>query len=422
MRWWNPIAALRKTERGAARFLVRLAVCAVPFALVTISCRQVPDPRAQASSRRILFYQDPMHPSYKSGRPGIAPDCNMPLVPVYAEDDGGSEPSRIHLNPAQEQAIGLQTETVLDEAGAGEVRALGRVQAEESRTFKVTAGVDGWIRNVRGGETGSFVAKGQALASYYSRDIYSPQQAYLYAKDSLDRIRVSKAATPEQTSLADKQLKQARDYLEFIGMTGPQIADLEHSGQESREVTLGAPVSGVVLERRVSEGTRFSKGEVLWEIADIRSVWVAAELFQEDLAAVAGARTATVGIPGGGTYQALIDSSLPRFESTDRVAKLRLTARNPGYKLLPGMVVEVLLPKPLSHGITVSAEAVVGNGIRPRVFVRDSSGELEARAVTTGWQNAGRVQILSGLKAGERVVTSGAFLIDSESRMNQRLP
>jgi RND family efflux transporter MFP subunit len=272
---------------------------------------------------------------------------------------------------------------------------------------------------VYSGETGSFVTKGQALAAYYSRDIASPQQAYLYAWDSDDRIRASKTASLEQRELAAKQVKQARDYLEFLGMTARQIADLERYRQEGREVTLGAPTAGVVLERKVSEGTRFAKGDVLWEIGDIESVWVAADLFPEDLASVSGLRTAIVELPDGSEYEAPVHSSLPRFETADRVARLRLTAKNTAHKLLPGMTVTVRLRKALARGLTVPAESVIESGIRPRVFVLRGDGGLEARAVNTGWRSAGRVQILSGLRAGEQVVVRGAFLIDSESRISE---
>jgi len=391
-----------------------IVVCLGAFG--ACSCRNAP--LRNPSARKVLYYHDPMHPSYKYDRPGIAPDCNMALTPVYA-DEGEFKPSVVKVDAAQARAIGVRTEAARDEAASGEMRTVGRVQAQESRTYQVTAGADGWIRKVRGGETGSFVAKGQALASYYSRELTSPQQAYLYALDSFERLRLSPAGSGEQKDLAAKQLSQARDYLEFLGMTGPQIADLERTRQESREVTLGAPAAGVVLQRRVSEGSRFAKGDVLWEIADIDSVWIGADLFAEDLASVSGAPTAGVILPDGSEMEAAADSSLPRFETADRVAKLRLTLRNPGHKLLPGMTVTVRLRKPRRKGLTVPADSVLEAGISPRVFVQRDDGSFEARAVSTGWRSAGRVQILSGLEPGERVVAAGAFLIDSESRIQE---
>ena len=395
-------------------------VPAITLCLSALQCSCERASQAQVLTRKVLYYHDPMHPSYRSDRPGIAPDCNMALTPVFA-DEAPSSPARVHVNQAQATAIGLHTEAARSETGAGEVRTVGRVQALESRRFQVTAGAEGWIRKIYGGETGSFVTTGQPLASYYSRELYSPQQAYLYAQDSLKRSRGAKGVTPEQLDLAEKQVTQARDYLEFLGMTDPQITALEHSRQESREVTFGAPAAGVILERKVSEGSRITKGDVLFEIADITSVWITADVFPESIGTVSGLRSATVVLPGGAETEATIDQSLPQYEAADRVGKLRLVLSNPGRKLLPGMTVTVLFRKGLGSGLTVPAEAVIESGIKPRVFVSREDGSFEARTVTTGWRSGGRLQILSGLHAGEHVVVSGAFLIDSESRISEGL-
>ena len=380
------------------------------------SCHRAPG--ARTSVRRVLYYHDPMHPSYRSDRPGIAPDCNMALTPVYA-DEAASGPPPVRVDASQAQAIGLRTEAARSETVTGEVRTVGRVEAQESRTYKVTAGADGWVRKIYGAETGSFVTRGQALASYYSRELSTPQQGYLYAFESLARLKAAKGGSQAQMDLAVKQVTQARDYLEFLGMTDRQIADLEHSRQESRDVTLGAPAAGVVLERKVSEGTRVMKGDVLWTIGDIESVWITADLFPEDLSAVAGARTAAIEMPYGADVEAAVDSSLPRVEAADRVARLRLVLPNAGHRLLPGMTVTVRLPRTLGRGLTVPAESVIETGINPRVFVEHGDGTFEARAVKTGWRSAGRMQILSGIEPGEQVVVAGAFLIDSESRINE---
>jgi Cu(I)/Ag(I) efflux system membrane fusion protein len=395
---------------------------AIVFCLGAISCssRNTTTAAPRERGRRILYYHDPMHPSYRSNQPGIAPDCNMQLTPVYADDSvvlpvRTETPAGVRINEDQAAAIGLRTEAARDEVATGEVRTVGRVEAPESRRFFVTAGADGWIRRIHGGETGSMLAKGQPLASYYSRDIASPQQAYLYAVDAQQRLPGT--ATEAQKELVARQVTQARDYLEFLGLTAPQIADLASSRREEREVTLGAPASGVVLERNVSEGARFDRGDVLWVIGDIESVWITVDLFPEDMRSIAGARAATVILPGGPEIPVAVDSSLPRFEGADRVAKLRLIADNRGRRLIPGMTVTVTLPRAAVEGLTVPLDAVIESGIKPRVFVRRSDGSFELRAVSIGWRSGGRQQILSGLRPGEEVVTDGAFLIDSESRL-----
>jgi Cu(I)/Ag(I) efflux system membrane fusion protein len=343
----------------------------------------------------------------------------MALTPVYAEDSvqisAQAQGAAVRVNDEQAAAIGLQTEAAREEVASGEVRTVGRVETQESRRYLVSAGADGWIRRIHAAESGSFVVKGQPLASYYSRDASSPQQAYLYALDAEQRLPGTASAI--QKDLAAKQLEQARDYLEFLGLTAPQIADLTKSREEQADVTLGAPASGIVLERNASEGTRFNRGDVLWRIGDIESVWIVADLFPEDMRSISGARAATVILSGGSEIPATVDSSLPRFDESTRVAKLRLRVDNRNHKLLPGMTVTVALPCSPVEGLFVPADAVIESGIKPHVFVRRSDGRFEPRTVSTGWRSGGRQQILSGLRSGEEVVTGGAFLIDSESRL-----
>jgi RND family efflux transporter MFP subunit len=397
--------------------LQALIVC---LGVLSCACHNKASLRTGGHARRILYYHDPMHPSYRSNRPGIAPDCNMELTPVYAEDSVTMPvqtqiPASVRVTEEQAAAIGLQTEAAREEVVSSGVRTVGRVETRESRQYFVTAGADGWIRRIYGGESGSLVVKGQPLASYYSRDASSPQQAYLYALDAEQRLQSKATAT--QKDLADRQLVQARDDLESLGLTASQIADLAKSRKEQTDITLGAPASGFVLERKVYEGSRFNRGDVLWKIGDIESVWITSDLFPEDLRSISGTRTATVILPGGSELQATVDSSLPLFDNTARVAKLRLTANNRNHRLLPGMTVTVVLPGTPVKGLFVPADAVIESGIQPRVFVRRSDGGFEPRAVSTGWRGGGRQQILSGLRPGEEVVTGGAFLIDSESRL-----
>jgi Cu(I)/Ag(I) efflux system membrane fusion protein len=396
------------------RALDPVLITALGLCALLAACQKAP----QVQARKILYYHDPMHPSYRADHPGIAPDCQMALTPVYA-DETNAGPGIVRINSRQASAIGLRTEAVREDTGSTVIRTIGRVRVQESRTYQVSAGADGWIRHISGGESGTFVSKGQTLGGYYSRDIASPQQGYLYAVDSLQRVAASKDATREQKVLAEKQVEQARDALTFVGLSERQITGLEHSRTEDREVRLTAPVSGVILERRTAEGARFGKGDVLWMVADISSVWITADVFPEDLAAMGNAPTATIVLPGGLERPADIDSSLPQFDADQRVAKLRLTMKNPDRQLLPGMTVAVSLRRPLARGLTVAAESVLESGIKPRVFVQREDGGLEARAVTTGWSSDGRVQILSGLRVGDHVVSDGAFLIDSESRLMQ---
>ena len=211
------------------------------------------------SGRQVLYYHDPMHPSYRSDRPGIAPDCNMELTPVYA-DEAASGPALVRVDDAagrRHRACARRRRARKQGPAKSEPWAASRRRSRGR--YQVTAGADGWIRTVHGGESGSLVAKGQAAGVVLQPGHRLAQQAYLYALDSLERVR-ARDSSPEQKELAAKQVTQARDYLEFLGMTDRQIADLDSSRQESREVTLGAPAAGRGARTQCVRGRAFHQG------------------------------------------------------------------------------------------------------------------------------------------------------------------
>lgn len=364
----------------------------------------------------VLYYVDPMHPSYRSARPGKAPDCGMDLEPVYA----GSAPSSsatmgagIRLTPDQEQATRLQTETVEAASAAHTVRTAGRVVPDEGRTYRVSAGVDGWVRRVFSDRTGYQVKRGASLAAFYSKDISTTQQAYIYALESYERLKKNESSAGEPLALGTQQLASARDSLEFAGMGQAQMEELKRTRRETFDVDLTAPADGQILERHIAVGQRFMKGELLYRIANLDHVWVLA-----DVQLLPGAITkARIRVPGLPPVEARVAPAAPEFDEQGRVGKLRLEVENPRGALVPGMIVGIELDAPTSSAITIHADAVIDLGTSKRVFVALGAGQYQAREVETGWQDGDRVEIRSGLRAGERVVTAGAFLLDSESRM-----
>jgi membrane fusion protein, copper/silver efflux system len=204
-----------------------------------------------------------MHPAYHSDRPGKAPDCGMDLEPGYAAD-GRSEsaamgPGKIHLAPDQEQAVHLQTETVRMRSTARSVHTVGRVAPDEALTYRVSAGVDGWVRRVFSDRTGTRVKAGEALAAFFSKDISAPQQAYVYALESYERLKHAPASPGDQLVMATQQLATARDNLEFVGMGKPQIEQLSQTRHEIYEINLTAPANGQVLGAPCGRGPAFRK-------------------------------------------------------------------------------------------------------------------------------------------------------------------
>ena len=233
----------------------------------------------------MLYYVDPMHPAYRSDRPGKAPDCGMDLEPVYAGGEpvqpAAMSPGSVRLTPDQEQAVRLQTETVQTAPGTHGVHTVGRVTPDEARTYRVSAGVDGWVRRVFSDRTGTQVKRGEALAAFFSKDISAPQQAYVYALESYERLKQTPSPPADPLALATQQLATARDNLQFLGMGEAQIEELGRTRSEVFDVNLTAPAEGQILERHVAVGQRFMKGELLYRIANLERVWVLADVHPE---------------------------------------------------------------------------------------------------------------------------------------------
>jgi Cu(I)/Ag(I) efflux system membrane fusion protein len=382
--------------------------------LLAAGCSRAPLPQ-----RRILYYYDPMHPAYRSDKPGISPDCHMELVAKYADEL--RDDCAIHLAPNEERAAGIETVIATEQDGLREVRAPGKVWLPESRRYKVSGGADGLVQKVLA-ETGASVRKGQVLASYISRDVSTPQQGFIYALDAVDRVNKTAGHTQDQLAPAVRQVNLAYETLTQLGMDEAQIAELASTRSEMRAFYLTAPIDGVVTARNASSGTRFSKGDDLFEIASTNSVWIEASVFAADGDALAGIAFANVLTPDGGRIVARRLPAVAQFDAdgsrTDSLASLvRLETANPSRRLLPGMYVTVVFEVHTPKGVAVPAESVIDSGSAAHVFVRRSEGGFEVRRVTTGWRTRGLVRIVEGLRAGEAVARSGVFLLDSETQI-----
>jgi Cu(I)/Ag(I) efflux system membrane fusion protein len=375
--------------------------------------------------RRILYYQDPMHPAYKSDKPGIAPDCGMRLVPVYADSesesrDSGALPSTgsVHVTTQQQRTIGLETETVTPTADVHTLRVLGRVAIDETRVYPLAAAGDGWVRKAGEIVVGSIVQKDEVLATFYSRDFLTAQQTYLYALDTLDRF---KNESEEQLKLTGAQVRASEENLESLGMSKTQLREVARTRQIATDIEFRSPVAGVVVARNAYSGLRFNRGEELFRIADIHRIWIIADVFENDARLLRAARSATV------RYQdrqlpARFSDTLPQFDPVSRALKVRLETDNPGLLLRPDMFVDVDVQVALPKGIAVPVDAVIDSGLRKTVYVETADGGFTPRPVETGWRMGDTVEITKGLKPGERIVVAGNFLLDSESRMKFNRP
>jgi Cu(I)/Ag(I) efflux system membrane fusion protein len=372
-----------------------------------------------SGEREVLYYVDPMNPSFRSPEPGTAP-CGMALEPVYADGQGGVSDQRgvINVRADRQQLIGVTTGTAVVATVPHELRLLGTVAVDETRLYQIGSITQGWVREVSSATSGTFVRKSEILAKYYSRDAYNPQQSFIYALNATDRQIESGQRLPEQGLPFERTTINTTQALLNVGMTQEQIDRIAETREVDPLVEVRSPADGFILERNVFLGGAFKPTEILYTIADLSVVWILADAFETDERFLQPGARARISHPAlDRDLEALVSHVLPEFNAATRTLKVRLEARNPGFVLRPGMFVDVTQPVELGPALTVPRSAVLDSGNRSVVFIDRGEGNLEARKVTTGWSYADRVEILSGLKEGDEVVTSGNFLLDSESRM-----
>lgn len=393
-------------------------------------------PRGGAShesseSRKVLYYVDPMNPAHTSDRPGLAP-CGMKMEPVYADETGGrvGAPSfsplagTVKINPEKQQLIGMRLGTVELKRLDHTLRLLGKVAADETRIYRINATVDGWITKSLPFATGSRVKKDETLATFYSPEFLSAGQALLFALNSKDRAQAAGSSGGENPVGASRvtqfniNLQQYRDTLHNLGMGELQIEDMIQTRKFTPNVNLVSPSDGFVTLRTLSEGQRFEKGTEMFRITDLSRVWILADVFEKEAGLIPPDAQVKVALPAQGKeYTATLSKTLPQFDNVSRTLKLRFEADNPDFVLKPDMFLDVELLVRLPETLVVPADAVLDAGLRQTVFVDRGNGYFELRPVQTGLRFGDQVQITHGLLAGERIVVSGNFLLDSESRM-----
>jgi len=372
----------------------------------------------QAGTRRILYYVDPMHPSYRSQKPGIAPDCGMPLEPVYEGEDSTARlqlpAGAVSISPEKQQLIGIRVEPVEKGPGSQLIRTTGRVVADDNRVYRLMAGTEGWVQSLQDSPAGAVVKKDELLATFYSREFRNVEQAYLGSLASLDRLKRG----PEEGNGGDANLRINEEQLHALGMGDPQIRELAKTHQLTRNVEITSPIDGIVLQRSISPEQRFDKGAELYRIADLTKIWILADLYSDEAGAIKpGAKVKVTVRELGKTMYATVGQNPPLFDPASRTLKLRLEADNPGSLLRPDMFVDLEFTAKVPAGLTVPQESVLDSGRQKIVYVETSDDVFEPRPVELGSAQGDRVTVLRGLEEGDRVVTSGNFLIDSESRI-----
>jgi Cu(I)/Ag(I) efflux system membrane fusion protein len=380
-------------------------------------------------------YVCPMHPHFTSDRPGACPACGMRLV--AADGAGGPNraassaaegtmpgasivPGTVHVDAEMQRRVGVTVAEVRRVAAAHAVRLVGRVVPDETRTYSVTAGTNGFVRDISTVTTGARVREGEYLASVSVPSALLSMQSYLVALGAIDRLsrEGAEGVAQARTSEASANFQQRLETLQDLGMSEVQIAEIRRTRELPKILTVHSPADGVVLARNISVGQRFERGMDWYRIADLTHVWIQAEVIGTDAEYVRPGMRVKVSVPGGRTFlDAHVSVVPPQFDPATRTLKVRLEASNPGYVLRPDMVVDVEVPVVLPPAIVVPVDAILDSGVRKTVFVERGEGVFEPREVRTSWRFGDRAAIAEGLTAGERIATSGTFLIDSESRM-----
>ncbi len=368
---------------------------------------------ATSGSARVAYYVDPMHPAYKSDHPGLAPDCGMKLVPVYA---GSGEPSGysgrsivVNISVDQQRLIGMTTVTAERDAKGGVRRAIGTVAVDDSRVYTVTSGVEGWIRETANDSVGNHTKAGQRLASFYSPEMIALEQGFLVSTERANGSVSQQAAPTTQAAAA-----RLRDH----GMGEKQVEEIATLRQLPEFIDITAPGNGVIVARGVSPGQRFEKGVELYRIADLSHVWIVADLPETQEGHLRPGTTTLIHLPGQSrALLAHVSNVLPSVDPRSRISKVRLEAENGAGLLLPNMSVELEVPEGAMQGLSIPVDALIDSGTEQRVYVKVGDTRFEPRTVTVGHRYNDMVEILRGLNSGEEVVNSGTFLVDAEYRL-----
>jgi Cu(I)/Ag(I) efflux system membrane fusion protein len=377
------------------------------------------------------LYYCPMHPSVVQDHPGQCPICSMTLVPKPAGKARSPGPASvpgladIDLTPERIQLIGMKTATVKREALTGDLRTVGVVAPDERGLAQINTRFGGWIEKLFVSETGERVRRGQVVATVYSPDVLQAQQELLAARGwSGDHKPASHDLDAKFAAGFDES---ARRRLELLGISPREIDDVLRTGKPALAIAIRSPVEGYVVAKNAVTGVAVQPGTVLFEVADLSTVWVTAEIYEVDVARVTVGQPARLELTAfpGEAYSGKVKFIYPILDAQSRTLRVRLEFKNRfdqgGPRLRPGMYGTVHLALPPTPGLTVPAEAVVDTGERHYLFVARAGGHFEPRQVEVGARAQGKVVILRGIAEGETVVTTGNFLVDSESRLRSAI-
>jgi len=405
--------------------LIAVAAVAAGYWMGTRSAAQAPHEAAQGAKqeRKVLYYRNPM------GHPDTSPvpkkdPMGMDYIPVY--EGGEPEPDlpagAVKISLDKVQLLGVRSEAAKMRELTRTVRAVGTIQANERLLYTVAPRFEGWIENLHVNTTGQSVRRDQPLMEVYSPDLVTAQEEYLIALRGADQLKGSGSdAQAVIQRMADDALRRLRNW----EVSDQELQALRQDGKPTRLLTYRSAANGVVLRKPSVEGMRFMPGDVLFEIADLSSVWVLAEVSEQEIGFVRLRQEAKIDIVAypDKSFAGKVVFLYPTIDSETRTAQVRIELANPGGLLKPAMFANVELASGHASGevLAVPESAVLDSGTRQAVLVRRDEGLFEPRTVKLGMRADHYIEVTEGLREGEQVVVRANFLIDAESNLKAAL-
>lgn len=376
--------------------------------LPSLTMQDVEDARQAPEQREPLYWVAPMDPNYRRDQPGKSP-MGMDLVPVYADDLAEQdEPGTVRISPTVINTLGIRTAAAQRGTLHRLIESVGYVQYDEDRVVHVHTRVEGWIEGLRVHAAGDTVSKGQVLFSLYSPPLVNAQEEYLAA----------------QASGSQTLLRASRERLLAFGLTESQIDTLRDSGKAKQRIAVYAPSGGYLAELKVRDGMYITPATEVMTIAELSSVWVIGEVFERQAGWVAPEQRVEIRLDSmpGRAWHGEVDYIYPELDRNSRTLRVRVRLPNPGNDIRPNMFVRLVIDgEDTGETVHVPREALIRGGRMDRLVLATGDGRFKAVPVQAGIESGGRVQILAGIKAGDEVVVSGQFLIDSESNIDAEI-
>ncbi|TWO82305.1 efflux transporter periplasmic adaptor subunit [Denitratisoma oestradiolicum] len=373
-------------------------------------------------ARKLLYYRNPMGLPDTSPVPKKDP-MGMDYVPVYAGEEAESpaEAGQVRISTEKVQKLGVRTELAQLRPVARSVRAAGRIEPDERRVYTIAPKFEGYIERLHVNVTGQPVDRGQPLFEVYSPELVSAQREYAIATQGVASLKDADGqARGGMQQLAESSLQRLKNW----DISEEQIRALARSGESRRTLTFRSPVAGIVIEKKALSGMRFMAGEALFQVVDLSTVWVIADIAEQDIGLIRnGARAKVrIGAYPDKIFEGAVSYIYPTLQAGTRTVQVRVELANPGLLLKPSMFAQVDLPVSGKGAVVaVPTSAVIDSGTRQMILIQRAEGRFEPREVRLGSRDENYVEVIEGVKEGEPVVVAANFLIDAESNLKAAL-